>query len=68
MNELETMQFAVYAMRGAVASAPEDFQKQIAECVAKIDEIVEEYGDVGKLAVILAGAEQNLKNLKEKVQ
>lgn len=46
---------------GLIAELPEEERKKTEECVQKIRELVDKYGDWGILAVTLIGAELQVK-------
>lgn len=54
-------QLVLLAMRGAIAGLPTEDQAKVKECAAKIEAVVAEYGDHGKFAVGLVGAEMAAK-------
>lgn len=53
----ENLELSVLLLRGLIASLSEDEQRQCMECVGMIRAIVGEYGDQGKVAALLVGAE-----------
>ena len=44
-------------MRGAIAGLPEEQQAKVKECAEKLRALVKEYGDEGKCACGMVGAE-----------
>lgn len=44
-------------IRGAVAQLPQEDQMRIVECEAKIRALIAEYGEAGRMAIALIGAD-----------
>lgn len=53
----EDLELPVLLLNGLIAGLPEEEQKRCYECAAKIRAIVGEYGDQGKFAALLVGAQ-----------
>ena len=54
MTEEEVARLAI---KGMVAELPEEAQRAVAECVGKIRDVMNEYGEIGPIAIAAIGSE-----------
>lgn len=57
MSQMSQEKMVLYMLRGVIDEAPAEDKQKIGEAAEKIRVVIAEYGDNGKIAVALVGAE-----------